>query len=70
MEAQGRHTKVMMVTVLLGLFVGVGWMSVPFPPKIVSNSDGSKTSSTLTDFDAPWNLHVSDLHSFLILEVM
>ena len=57
----------MMVTVLLGLLSGVGWISVPFPEKIASNSDCSHTSSILMVLGDPWNLTLSDLHSFFSL---
>lgn len=57
----------MMVTVLEGLLVGVGWISVPFPPNIVVNSATSITSSNLMVLGEPWNLQVSDLHSFFRL---
>ena len=58
-----------MVTVLLGLLLGVGWISVPFPEKIASNLDCSHTSSILIVLGDPWNLTLSDLHSFFSLRV-
>ncbi len=57
----------MMVTVLLGLFVGVGWTRTPLPMKIASNSGYSMISSIRMLFDEPWNLHFSLLHSFFRL---
>lgn len=66
---EGKHTKWMMVTVLLGLLLGVGWISVPCPEKIASNSDCSHTSSILIVLGDPWNLRPSDLHSFFSLRV-
>ena len=64
-----RRTYSMMVTVLLGLFVGVGWIRTPLPMKIVSNSGYSMISSIRMLFDEPWNLHFSLLHSFFRLHV-
>lgn len=63
----GKLTKWMMVTVLLGLLSGVGWISVPLPEKIASNSACSHTSSILMVLGDPWNLTLSDLHSFFNL---
>lgn len=40
---------------------------MPFPPKMLSNSADSKTSSNLMVFEEPWNLTESDLHSFFSL---
>lgn len=63
----GRRTNSMMVTVLFGLLSGRGCISMPFPPKMLSNSADSKTSSNLMVFEEPWNLTESDLHSFFSL---
>lgn len=60
-------TNSIIVTVLLGLFCGVGCTRIPLPPKSISNSAGSRTSSNLMLFTEPWNLTDSDLHSFLSL---
>ena len=56
-----------MVTVLLGLLSGRGWIKVPLPPKIDWNSSGSRTSSILIVLGAPWNFMASLLHSFFSL---
>jgi hypothetical protein len=56
-----------MVTVLLGLLVGVGWIKVPLPPNMASNSAVWRTSSILIVLGDPWNLQVSFLHSFFSL---
>ena len=63
---EGR-TKSIMVTVLLGLFVGVGWIKFPLPLNMASNSAVWRTSSILIVFGEPWNLQVSFLHSFFSL---
>ena len=57
----------MIVTVLFGLFVGVGWTRTPLPMKIASNSGYSMISSILMLLEVPWNLYFSLLHSFLRL---
>lgn len=58
----------MIVTVLLGLLSGRGWIRVPLPPKIDWNSSGSRTSSILIVLGAPWNFTESLLHSFFSLQ--
>ena len=60
-------TKWMMVTVLVGLFCGVGCKSVPLPPNKLWNSAFSSISSNLTVLGAPWNLRSAALQSFLRL---
>jgi hypothetical protein len=59
----------MIVTVDLGLFVGVGWTSVPTAPgrKMAAKSSASTTSSTFSVFGEPWNLTPSALHAFFSL---